>query len=130
MNEKELSRYYWLKKEVKNLEERLEEFGSGLKAMNMETEAGSSGVHDSIQEKRAQLVERLINARLTALEEYLKIESYIEKVDDSEIRQIMRYRFLDLYGWFKIGDLMNYDRTTCSKKLRAYIKNPTIPTEK
>ena len=123
MTEKELSKYYWLKREVKNLEERLEEFGSGLKAMNIESETGSSSVHTSIQQRRAELVKRIINDRLTALEEYIKIESYIEKVEDSEIRQIMRYRFLDLYGWYKIGDLMNYDRTTCSKKLRTYIKN-------
>ena len=57
MTEKELSKYYWLKREVKNLEERLEEFGSGLKAMNIESETGSSSVHTSIQQRRAELVE-------------------------------------------------------------------------
>lgn len=122
MTEKELSRYYWLKKEVKNLEERLLEFGIGLSAMNIENEVSRSNGNTTIQQRRAELVEKLINARLSALEEYLKIESYIEKIEDSEIRQIMRYRFLDLYGWYKIGELMNYDRTTCSKKVRAYIK--------
>lgn len=126
MTEKELSRYYWLKKEVKNLEERLLEFGIGLSAMNIENEVSRSNGNTTIQQRRAELVEKLINARLSALEEYLKIESYIEKIEDSEIRQIMRYRFLDLYGWYKIGELMNYDRTTCSKKVRAYIKHSHI----
>lgn len=123
MTEKELSRYYWLKKEVKNLEERLLEFGIGLSAVNLDNEISGSSSNTTIQQRRAELVEKIINARLSALEEYLKIESYIETVEDSEIRQIMRYRYLDLYGWYKIGEIMNYDRTTVSKKLRAYLKH-------
>ena len=122
MTEKELSRYYWLKREVTNLEERLEEFGSGIKAVNPEADHSSSGAHISIQQKRAEIAEKLINARITALEEYIKIESYIETVEDSEIRQIMRYRFLDLLNWYSIGELMNCDRTTASKKIRTYLK--------
>ena len=126
MTEKELSRYYWLKKEVKNLEDRLLELGIGLSAVNLDNEISGSSSNITFQQRRAELVEKIINARLSALEEYLKIESYIEKIEDSEIRQIMRYRYLDLYGWYKIGELMNYDRTTCSKKVRAYIKHSHI----
>lgn len=123
MSEKELSRYYFLRQEIKDLENRLREFGVGLSAVNLEKELSGSTVHNSIQEKRAILIEKWINARLTALEEYLKIENYIEKVEDSEIRQIMRYRFLDLYGWYEIGELLHCDRTTASKKMRAYLKH-------
>ena len=123
MSEKELSRYYWLKKEIKDLENRLLEFGDGVSAIVITNEIKGSPQHTSIQEKRAILVEKLINARLSALEEYIKIESYIEKVEDTEIRQIMRYRFLDLLNWNEIGEEMNYDRTTISKKMRAYLKH-------
>lgn len=126
MTEKELSRYYYLKKEIKDLEDRLKEFGVGLSAINLDKELSGSSAHNSIQEKRAMLKEKWINARLTALEEYLKIENYIESVEEVEIRQIMRYRFLDLYDWYKIGELMNYDRTTCSKKVRTYLKHSHI----
>lgn len=122
MTEKELSRYYWLKKEVKNLEDRLLELGIGLSAMNLDNEISGSSSNITFQQRRAELVEKIINARLSALEEYLKIESYIEKIEDSEIRQIMRYRFLDLLDWYSIGELMHCDRTTASKKLRAYLK--------
>ena len=123
MSEKELSRYYWLKKEIKDLEDRLIEFGAGVSSPSLENEIISNGNHISIQERRAELVEKLINARLSALEEYLRIESYIEKIEDSEMRQIMRYRFLDLFSWSRIGEEMNYERTTISKKLRNFIKN-------
>lgn len=122
MTEKELSRYYWLKKEIKDLENRLEEFGYGVKAANIDKEIFGTTPTNSIQEKRVIIVEKWINARITALEEYLKIENYIESVEDSEIRQIMRYRFLDLLDWYSIGELMHCDRTTASKKLRAYLK--------
>lgn len=123
MSEKELSKYYWLKKEINDLENRLLEFGDGISATSITNEMKGSAEHISIQEKRAILVEKLFNARLSALEEYIKIESYIEKVDDVEIRQIMRYRFLDLLSWNEIGAEMLYDRTTISKKLRAYLKH-------
>lgn len=123
MTEKELSRYYWLKKEIKDLENRLEEFGYGVSAANIDKEIFGTAPTNSIQEKRAIIVEKWINARLTALEEYLKIENYIESVEDSEIRQIMRYRFLDLYDWYKIGELTHSHRTTAYKKMRNYINN-------
>lgn len=122
MTEKELSRYFWLKKEVKRLEEQLEEFGSGLKATSYEEKVGSTGISLSLQEKRTYLIEKLINARLDALEEYIKIESYIEKVEDAEIKAIMRLRFQDLMNWYQIGEELNMDRTTASKKLRSYLK--------
>lgn len=123
MTEKELSRYYYLKKEIKDLEDRLKEFGVGLSAINLDKELSGTSVHNSIQEKRAILKEKWINARLTALEEYLKIENYIESVEEAEIRQIMRYRFLDLYDWYKIGELTHSHRTTAYKKMINYINN-------
>lgn len=123
MTEKELSRYYYLKREIKDLEDRLKELGVGLSAINLDKELSSgSSEHTSIQEKIAIIKEKWINARLSALEEYLKIENYIETVEEVEIRQIMRYRFLDLYDWYKIGEVLHCDRTTVSKKLRKFLK--------
>lgn len=122
MNMNELSRYYWLKKEVKDLEQRLEEFGTGVSAVALDKEIKGTGQNISIQEKRTILVEKLINARLTALEEYLKIESYIENVDDPEIRQIMRYRFLDLNKWETIDRLMLCGKDYARKKYYNYYK--------
>lgn len=126
MNEKELSQYYWLKNEIKKIEDRIIEFGYGVASTKYSNTIKSTNKVASIQEKRAELVDQLINFRLTALEKYLEIERYIETVEDSEIRQIMRYRFLDLYDWFKIGLEMNCDRTTASKKLRNYLKEQKV----
>lgn len=123
MTEKELSRYFWLKKEVKNIENQLEEFGCGIGAVSYEEKVGSSGIFSSIQEKRAILIEKLINARLDALEEYLKIESYIDTIEDSEIKTIMRLRFQQLKSWDEIGRELDKDRTAVSKKLRKFLQS-------
>ena len=123
MTEKELSKYYNLKREVQDLEERIAEFGSGVKSAQFkEVEVSRSRSTKSIQETKVELVSLLTEKRLSALEQYLEIERYIEEVDDAEIRNIMRYRYLDLIKWEDIADRMFQDRTTIAKKVRRYIK--------
>ena len=123
MTEKELSKYYWLRKEIKDLEERLAEFGYGVSATKLDKEISGITSTESIQEKRVIIIEKWISARVSALEEYLKIESYIESVEDSEIRQIMRYRFLDLKKWNEIDKLMLCGKDYAKKKYYHYRKN-------
>lgn len=122
MSEKELSQYYWLKQEIKRLEERIDEFGSGVGAIKYNDSIKSTKKVDSIQEKKVELIDQLIEFRLSALEKYLEIERYIETVEDSEIRHIMRLRFLDLKDWSTIGEEINCDRTTAARKLRKFIR--------
>lgn len=123
MTEKELSRYYWLKKEVKNIENQLEELGYGVGSIQYGEKVETSLIPTSIQEKRAILIEKLINARLDALEEYIKIESYINTVQEPEIKIIMRLRFQNLKSWDEIGLELDKDRTTVAKKIRAFLRN-------
>ena len=105
MSEKELSKYFELKREVKDLEERIENV-------------------DKLEESltKVELVSLLTEKRITALEQYLEIERFIEQVEDVELRNIMRYRFLDLYTWDMIADLMYMDRSTVSKKVKRYLE--------
>lgn len=104
MSEKELSTYFELKREVKDLEERIENVGK---------------LDESLT--KVELVSLLTEKRITALEQYLAIERFIETIDDPELRNIMRYRFLDLKAWQEIADLMFMDRSTVSKKVKRYI---------
>lgn len=53
----------------------------------------------------------------------LKIMEYINSVQDSKIRMIMQYRYINGYGWEKIGKLLNYDRTYPKKLLDQYFEN-------
>jgi len=123
MSEKELSKYFYLKKEVEDLENRIKEFGNGVRSMQIkDVQVSSSHKNKSIQETKVELVGRLTEKRISALEQYLEIERYIEDVDDAEIRNIMRYRYLDLMKWEDIGEKMFQDRTSVAKKVRKYIK--------
>ena len=112
-----------LKKEVKILENQLEEFGDGVSAINYDEKISGSGLAISLQEKRALIIEKLINARLSALEEYIRIESYISRIEDTEIRTIMILRFQELKSWDEIGIELDKDRTTVAKILRRYLRN-------
>lgn len=123
MSEKELSKYYNLKREVQDLEDRIKEFGSGVKSVPFkEVSVSSSHSTKSIQETKVELVSRYTEKRIEALEQYLAIERYIEGVEDVEIRNIMRYRYLDLMKWEEIAEKVFQDRTTISKKVRKYLK--------
>lgn len=122
MTEQELSKYFWLKKEVQDLEERIATFGVGISSVKIkELNVEGSSQYESIQEKIVQLKDLWMNKRVEALEEYIKIESFINNIPDAEIRTIARYRFLDLKKWDEIGSMMNYDRTAVSKKLRGFL---------
>ena len=124
MSEKELRQYYWLKKEIKSLEDKIEEFGDGVGAVAIkETIVSGSAPKSSIQEKKMMLLNQLTDARITALEKYIEIERYIASVEDSEIRQIMRFRFLDLRKWNEIDTLMLCGKDYAKKKYYNYRKN-------
>jgi hypothetical protein len=132
MTEKELSKYYYLTIEIKDIEERIAKFGNGVGSKGFDNEISGTGKKESIQEKYMELKSLYIEKRLDALEEYIRIEKYISDVEDPEIRLIMRLRFMDLKDWDEIGAKLNYDRTSVSKKVRRYIKSniPTIPIKK
>lgn len=131
MTEKDLSQYFKLNKEAKDLEERIITMGNGIGSMEFNSNTKAVGKKiESFQEKISELKDLWAEARVSALEKYIEIERYIESVEDPEIRTIMRKRFLDLKNWDDIGRELNYDRTSVSKKCRSYIKEhiPTNPT--
>ena len=132
MTEKELSQYYFLTLEIKDIEERIIKFGDGVGSKGFDSEISGNGKKASIQEKYSELRALWVEKRLDALEQYLKIENYISNVEDAEIRLIMRLRFMDLKDWDEIGEKVYCDRTTVARRLRKYIKSnlPTNPMKK
>jgi len=126
MSEKELSRYYYLKKEIEDLQKRineLEETGGVSGIQYREVDVMSTPKNNPIQERLVILIDKLTERRISAIEEYLKIESYIESIEDSEIRQILRYRYMDLKKFKEIEKLVFMDRTTIYRRIKPYIKD-------
>lgn len=125
MTEQELSKFYNLKQEINDLQKRIDELEStgGISGMQYkEVDVMATASNKSIQEKIMILKERFIERRITAMEEYLKIERYIEGIEDLVIRQIMKYRFMDLKQWKQIDMIMHYAEGTSKKKYYRYKK--------
>lgn len=122
MVEKELSRYFYLKKEIEDLEERLLKLGYGVGSPSF-NEMINTSTHSSIQEKISELRDKYIEARVSALEQYIRIEEYIKGVDDNEIRLLLRYRFIDLKKWDEIDKLLNNGYNYSKKKYYKWKKD-------
>ena len=80
MTEKELSRYYKLKREIEDLEIRIKEFGDGVKGLQTKDVVISGGGGNiSIQEKLMLLQSEYIEKRVSALEQYKEIDRYFKR---------------------------------------------------
>lgn len=123
MKEKDLNKFYWLQKEIKDLEERIAILDSEVSAVKYDSLSisGSKQV-STLQEKITELKDTWMEKRVSALEEYIKIEKYILSIPDEELRLIFRYRFMDLMNWEQIGEKVGYDRTSVAKKVRGWFK--------
>lgn len=127
MNEKDLSKYFYLKKEIDDLEERILTFGAGISSVRYkELDVSGSAKYQAIQEKIVQLKDTWMEKRVSALEEYIKIEQFISNIDDIEIRQIIRYRYLDLKKWDEIDGLLHNGINYSKKKFYKFIKKYPI----
>lgn len=70
-----------------------------------------------IREKQKLLTTRKEKAELLELE----ITAYINSIDDSKIRRIIQYRYIEGCTWKKISKLMHCDRTYPEKILTKYL---------
>lgn len=126
MDIKELSKYYYLKQEINDLELKIKELKEtgGISGIRYrEVDIQQSKINVTIQDKLLELEDKLMERRVSALEEYLKIQNYIQQIEEPELRQIFTYRFMDLMNWEEIGEKMNYHRTSVSKKVQEYLKH-------
>jgi DNA-directed RNA polymerase specialized sigma24 family protein len=51
-----------------------------------------------------------------------ELEEYIGTIDDSRIRLMIEYRYIDGYSSRRVGELMNCDRSTVEKAISKYIR--------
>ncbi len=121
---KNLNRLYWLKQEIKQIENQIKELtvlsATAMSGMPSSKKASSPVERfvmrmESLKEKLAQKYEEL-------LAETERIEEYIEGIDDEEVRLIARKRFIEHKDYQTIGDEMFVDRTTAYRKLKRYLE--------
>lgn len=110
MTKEELSKYYYLKQEIKQIEDMIKEIDSTyMRASLINCEKFERHLSNP-QEKRMILIEKYENqlelAKNKALEEFIKIEEYINSIDNPDVRMIFRYRYIELNNWDTIEKKM------------------------
>lgn len=122
---KNLNRLYWLKIEIKQIENQIKELsvmkGSALNAMPTAKGTPSSPVEQFVL-KVERLTEKLNKKRNELVAETERIEAYIESIEDDEVRIIARARFIDNKDFEDIGEEVHMHRTTVARTLRQYIE--------
>ncbi len=125
MTKEELSRYYYLKKEIKQIEERIKEIDDTFLSANRINGMRYEKRLSNPQEQRMILIEkydkRLEEKKDEALKELMKIEDFIDSINDPEIRMIFRYRYIELMEWNKIAMLVNMSERTVYRKHREIL---------
>ena len=125
MNEKDLSKFYYLKKEIAYIENKLKELNYGISSIKYTDDIKGTNKHSSIPERVVELKDKWESKVIMAASICIDIENYIEAIPDAELRLIARYRYIDCMTWDKIAAKLGngQDRTTISKKIRKYLNN-------
>ena len=102
MSENELKNIKFLRLEIKRTEQEIHAISSG----NM---------------LGAAYKELLTETRKKLYEQKSEMETMINSVDDSEMRLILKLKFVDLRSWNYIANIMHYDRSTVYKKYKKFM---------
>lgn len=106
MDIKGLSNLYYLNKEIKRLQEELEEI-SEIGSSVIDSMPHSTRTGDKVQQlvlKRQSLIEQIVRKQTKYIDEKSKMEYFIDNIEDSKVRLIARLRFIDFKNWYEIAD--------------------------
>lgn len=124
MTYRELYRYKDLSREIETIEKELSLIGylKGVDYSGVRVQGGGAGDPvGSLAARREKLVDKLTEKKLEAQRQIIKIERFIDSVKDEEVQGFIREHFVLLLTYEQIGYAHHYDRTTVSKKIRAYV---------
>lgn len=123
MDKKELQQLRALRAEIKNLEKRIEankfspkhEIADTVK--DYRTGKGKPiAIHGYGNKEWQSLQIKYKQKKGEAVRRVLLIEMFMDKVEDSEMRQILRYRYEDGLTQEEIGEKMGYSRQAIQKR--------------
>lgn len=126
MNKRELSRFFFLSEEIKSLQERINVAQNQFIGASKISDMPKSHRVSNQMEQRILLIEKLTdlleNKKNKALEEQLKIEEYIEQINDIEIRSIFTKRYLEFKRWDKIAKEVNMSESSVFRRHKNQLK--------
>ncbi|MBR2175475.1 MAG: sigma-70 family RNA polymerase sigma factor [Clostridia bacterium] len=127
MTLKELSQLYYLKKEIKRYEQKIEELRTKAEGTTQALSGmpGGGGNKDKVGTAATAIVsyENKINAAKQKCEvELKKLEDYIDSISDSRTRQIFMLRFVEGKSWNEAVDEVGGSEDSVKKICYRYIK--------
>lgn len=126
MTKEELSKYYYLKQEIKQIEDKIKEIDSTIMRASLINCEKFERKLSNPQEKRMILIEKyeqkLEIAINKSIEELIKIEEFINSIEDPENRMIFRYRYIELKSWNEISILIHISRSAIFERHNKILK--------
>ena len=126
MTKEELSKYYYLKQEIKQIEDKIKEIDSTFMRASLINCEKFERKLSNPQEKRMILIEKyeqkLEIAINKSIEELIKIEEFINSIEDLENRMIFRYRYIELKSWNEISSLIHISRSAIFERHNKILK--------
>ena len=125
MTLKELSQLYYLNREIEMDQRRLREleFKALPGAQSLTGMPHGSGLSDVVGRYAAEIADLrgIIEAKhQQCLYERNRLERYIADIDDSLLRQIFTYRFVNGLPWLQVALCIGGDNTADSVKKQVY----------
>lgn len=133
MDREKLSRYFWLSHEIEKQEKRKERLqkavnsnlatdvvtGSSSHFPYIETKFKITGIDtrllDDLEKSIAKNIKEAIEARY-------EIENYINGIDEPQLREILRSRFIDCQKWKQVGKENFISTDHARKRVREFLK--------
>lgn len=84
---------------------------------------------ESYKRKVARMNRRIVNKMNELVEEKDRLIEFIYGIENSEVRQIFIYKYIDGLTWKEIADNMNYGVTAIRNKHRGYINKLKCDTK-
>lgn len=129
MTRERLKAVYIINKEIEMWEKELDDIREESLMKSKEITgmpfSNTNKTSDPIAELATKIVdiEMIILGRKKELElERINILKYINDIEDPFIRVIVKYRCADCKKWEDIAQILGYERTTCSKKFKEFLK--------
>lgn len=124
-----LRQYSYLKKEIKDLEDRIKNINNytGINYDRLGCKGGGS-VSDptmTTTDRKLRLEHKLEQRLIRAQELLLEIEDYIDNIEDSYVRQAITYHYLQGNSWRYTARVLTsgvVDEVTLSNMVTRYVK--------
>lgn len=138
-----LEQYIDLKKEIEEIEVRIQRLQKKLDRINKEgnvryaVKGGDGGLQTfhiegfpvAEEDETKFLISkniRILNERKAKAEELVvEVESYINQIDDSRMRRMITLRYVEGHQWWRVAEKMGkgYTEDSCKKQMERFIKN-------